>query len=427
MSSSSAAFESQMLSYGSLDIITSALAGKICSLPEVKDNDTIVIYDQTAFSGLQAYQAFLTNAKAVYAAYWTLIPQSSRQAVRDQLKDLLKENTTYLERLKEQQVPAQAEDINKSEAQVNALSAQSDLSLSIDPISDATALLSAVAVSSNVETPGQVTIPDSNVAMSLTSHLQSCGSKNPPESKNFRIIYPPVFGGGSASDMARADIQFQIRKVDIVRTIAQQSVDAANQNFIANSGETTTQDQTTQGKADTGKTQNQHQVNTVKGNNAVTSDPILAAAFTDVNGLYDSFMNSLLTINAATGVTGSVSVIQGELLSGLLAGIGSDGYSACHWQAVNDPYLNCKRRPAVIVLASVANSGGTELDHKTLWTALSSGDKITYSGGAIVNVAVWRAESPAPLYADVLRYRIPFSDVAKPANTSGVTDGSHLP
>ena len=35
----------------------------------------------------------------------------------------------------------------------------------------------------------------------------------------------------------------------------------------------------------------------------------------DVNGLYDSFMNSLLQVNTSTGVVGSSSLIQGRELA----------------------------------------------------------------------------------------------------------------
>ena len=43
------------------------------------------------------------------------------------------------------------------------------------------------------------------------------------------------------------------------------------------------------------------------------------------------------------------------------------------------------------------------------WTALGSGDKITFSGGIIVSAALWQASTGAPLYTAVLPYRVPIS------------------
>jgi hypothetical protein len=83
---------------------------------------------------------------------------------------------------------------------------------------------------------------------------------------------------------------------------------------------------------------------------------------------------------------------------------------------------------AYVLLASFVAAGGTERVHKTFWTALSTGDKITYSGGCVVNVSLWRAGSNSPIYADVLRYRVPFSKMnPKPSSgMDGVASGDNL-
>src|SRR5271166_1812328 len=88
-----------------------------------------------------------------------------------------------------------------------------------------------------------------------------------------------------------------------------------------------------------------------------------------------------------------------------------------------------------VLLASILSAGGTMRDHKTLWTALSTGDKITFSGGLMVNVALWQANSAMPLYANILRYRVPFSNIADPTHPSSgtpnhyseATKGDNLP
>jgi hypothetical protein len=105
-------------------------------------------------------------------------------------------------------------------------------------------------------------------------------------------------------------------------------------------------------------------------------------------------------------------VIQGFQLANILAGPAEENGSFMH--------------PAYILLASILSAGGTIRDHKTLWTALSSGDKITFSGGVMVNVALWRSNDRAPLYSNVLRYRAPFSNIKGPSTTDHVTDGDNL-
>jgi hypothetical protein len=436
-SATTSAFESQMLAYGALDKISQALARRVCSLEGVdKENGTIIIYDQASFASLAAYQAFLTNAKIVSGGYATLIPVDQRAGVQLQVgKDLQNRAHDYSDMASKESRPDRRailqhfSELFAQKAQSALAAPAAAITLSTDPGVDATALLSAIAVSSNVETPGQITIPDSNLAVALARDIEAtCNSKH------LSIIYPPLFGKGSSSEIAAADIQTEIQTVDTIRSEAQQAVEDANKDFIKSysftqtkSNQTTSSDQTThsdpkkKGNEEQKQLGSQDTQSTVTGSGAITGDAVLTAAFTDVNGLYDSFMNSLLTINAATGASGSTTVIQGEMLAKVLAG------SQQEIAAGDDPYATWARRPAFILLASVANAGGTELDHKTFWTALSTGDKITYSGGAIVNVAVWQANSAAPVYANVLRYRVPFSDVADPGDSSPAKVGKVLP
>lgn len=499
-SSSTAAFESQMQAYRGLDIISDSLAKKVCSLDGVaRDNGTVVIYDQTAFASLQAYAAFLTNAKIVFADYATLIPPDKRIEVLGRLEEDFKNQSQYYEELikaessekgtnpdrqaalnsaqmlldrmaqqahnraasakasieaetkHEAEAMSEGETKSEAEAKLEAKSkalAAATTTVGFTPDTDVTTLLSAIAVSSNVETPGQITIPDSNMAVALTRDIQRvCGSKL----ARFAIIYPPLFGKGSSSEMAEADLQAEIFEVNAMRSEAQRVVEEGNKDFINNYSSTQT---TSQDEEDTTTDSNKKKGNagekpagtektskithtTLDGANTLTGDTVLSAAFTDVNGLYDSFMNSLLTINAATGTSGSTAVIQGELLAKVLCGTENADEFPCETDGAGgaaqqpgedaDPYANWVRRPAFIVLASVANAGGTELDHKTFWTALSSGDKISYSGGAIVNVAVWKADSTSPIYADVLRYRVPFSNFADPKDAAADTAVEKLP
>ncbi len=366
--SSSAAFEAQMLAYGGLNHITRALAAKVCSQPGVdNDTSTILIYDQTAFSSLQAYQAFVANIQLVSGAYRSLIVTAKHRSA-----------------------------------------AERQFSVTFSPFSDLAALLTALAIASNTENAGQITIPYSAVAISLTREIESAC-----KSKDLTIIYPPFFGRGSSSDFASANIQAAIQTLDGLRADAQDAVDDANSAFISNSLQKTETTQTKKGTASAKGEETQHAIGTQTGAAAPSGDPVLTAALAEVDGLYVNFLNSLLQLNSSTGAIGSSSVIQGYQLATLLKGVKKDDGT---W----------KQSPAFVVLASVLGAGGTEHVHKTFWTALTSGDKITYSGGAIVNVSLWQADSSSPLYADILRYRAPFADVKDPGNVEGVDRGDNL-
>jgi hypothetical protein len=144
------------------------------------------------------------------------------------------------------------------------------------------------------------------------------------------------------------------------------------------------------------------------------NDTILTTALTDIDGLYDNFMNALLQVNPSTGVTGSASVLQGRRLATLIAG------------KLNADEKHYEVPPAYILLASVVAAGGTMHVHKTLWTALSTGDKITYSGGAVVSFSLWNVNSKFPIYSDNLRYRSPLMNIKAPSDTSGVDSGDNL-
>jgi len=370
--SSSAAIESQMLAFGALDKIAASIASKVCpflpipadAVPAIPGKSeakaavpasTMVIYDQASFASLQAFESFIANARAVVSLYETLLSDDDKKKLDAQLKDLAQKE--HPDRLGPRAI---------------------GLSSTIDPFSDATSLLSAIAIASNTETPGAIVIPDSAMAVAVTRQL----AVTPCDTKQARVIYPPLFGNSSTTDFASADIQSDLRTVQVVRDFVVHAVEKENTTWMA-------------------------------GKSSPAGNPVLTAALTDANGLYDSFMNSLLQLNSSTGILGSASVIQGYQLATVLSGPAEK----------NGTY----KHPAFILLASILSAGGTEHVHKNIWTALWSGDKITYSGGVIVNVSLWHSDDKAPLYSDILRYRAPFSNVDKPTDATNVTIGDNLP
>jgi len=413
---SNAAFESQMLSYASLQHVARALGRTVCAADGVDaDNSVVVIYDQTAFASLQAYESFVTNIQVVSSGYRTLIP---KEDLKSSLSSIFSERSTEFGALAKSEQNPEKKKLYEYKAKKYSLSLAP-----IDPFSDAASLITALAVASNSETSGQVAIPDSAMAIALTREIRA-NCKN-----GVTVVYPPLFGRSSSTDVSAANIQMAIQTLNDLRTIALKNVSIGNQAFLSSYPQ-----QTSVAKAVTkGKSATDQTVETNTNQSAfaqVSTDPVLSTALTDINGLYDSFMNSLLQINSTTGLAGSATVIQGYRLASLLTGVQcaeaqKDSDGQCPVDTL--PYPKWQQRPGFVVLASVANAGGTQHDHKTLWTALSTGDKITYSGGLVVNAVLWSAGSSAPLYLDVLRYRAPFSELKSPNNVSGLDAGDNLP
>ena len=295
--SSTASFESQMLAYGGLQHVANALGKTVCGVAGVDaDNSVVIIYDQTAFASLQLYEAFVANIQVVSSAYQMLIPSNDLQ---NAMRSFFDEHAKAFEGLAQREASPRQKDLYEYKSKRFALSLAP-----IDPFADAASLISAIAIASNTETPGQVTIPDSALAVALTRRMKTeCHHK-------VTIVYPPMFGSGSSSDYASADIQVAIQKLDDIRSIAQKSVSTANQAYLRTYPlQATSATAVTKGKSATDQTANTDTKQTMFA--AISADPVLTAALTDINGLYDSFVNSLLQVNASTGMIGSASVIQG--------------------------------------------------------------------------------------------------------------------
>jgi hypothetical protein len=408
--SSSAAIESQMLAFGGLDDIANAISVETCSRifrNGSGDEQTVVIFDQASFANIQAYQGFIANAMALKSLYYSLLQTDEYDKVEACGKSAIEKrsqlfpNSEEAQAVKQKKARAQAEADAKRKAACAAAEKAGQpclepraigLSPSIDPFSDATSLLSAIAVSSNSESPGSIVIPDSAMAVAFTNQMQQhCSS----DARKLTIIYPPLFGKASVSDISPSDIQSVLQELHDIRSCVIQRLDERNDEWV--------QRQPSAPKGAAGAQA------PAPGPSppAVTSDPITTPALTDANGMYDSFMNSLFQVNSSTGAVGSGAIEQGYQLATALAGpMDQDKTEATY------------SHPAYILLASILSAGGTMRDHKTLWTALSTGDKITFSGGLVVNVALWQANSKMPVYAGILRYRVPFSDVANPTHPS---------
>jgi hypothetical protein len=438
---SNAAFESQMEAFAALDLIAANIAHHVCATDDISYTPTIIIFDQTAFATMQSYQGFLENAELVVGAYKTLITDpTALTSLRDTYHQRSQLPLGTLAQLQNQlnalaELQVQEGELPASSAQQAALAQLQDQQRALtelqakqralaevwgqkeslatvagptfgDPISDATGLLSAIAISSNTESAGSITIPDSAMAVALTAAL-----KGEANCKDKSIIYPPLFGSGSLSDVSSAStkspavIQSDIQQVDDVRKIAHDEVSARNTKYIADhpAAPATPAIQATGNSPAV----------SAKPATPGAGDTVLTAALTDVDGLYDGFMNSLLQVNSSTGVVGVASIIQGRQLATLIAGTkDADGAGSVG--------------PAYVLIASVVAAGGTTHVHKTFWTALSTGDKYSYSGGVTVNVALWKWPNKSPTYSKIDRYRSPLMKLNAPSNVTGVKAGDNL-
>jgi len=429
-SGSSAALEAQMLAFGGLDEVAEAIASQTCQriYPKGAGPDaTVVIFDQATFANIQAYQGFIANAAALKSLYYSLLTTDEYDDVKSCQSDSVKQrialfpNSPEALAAKQRQTRAQAEAEAKRKAACDLLEKQNPgvpcpqpralgTSSTIDPFSDATTLLSALAVSSNSESPGSITIPDSAMAVAVTGQMINQCSASPHK---LAVIYPPLFGRASVSDIATSDMQSVLQDLHDIRSCVIQEVDqrtdtwAQKQLAIA-------------AKPDSGQPTQKPVTPTV----TLASDPIATPALVDANGMYDNFMNALLQVNSSSGAVGSGAIEQGYQLAAVLAG-----------PIDQDKEVPTYSHPAYTLLASILSAAGTMRDHKTLWTALTTGDKITFSGGLIVNVALWKTNDPMPMYATILRYRVPFTDVqdpkhpsdGKPKPFSGSAKGDNLP
>lgn len=383
--SSTATIESQMLAYGGLDLVSPAIADSVCG--NVADNSTVVIFDQTTFGNIQAYEAFVAGARALVEHYASL--SADEDAFRDKLQARANEHAERAAATAANAANEQVKSLGhhmESTWKVRALAI--GLSTTIDPFSDATSLLSAIAIASNTETGGTIVMPDSAVAVALSRDLRT--SKK-CQGKGLTVIYPPLFGKASTSDFSSGDIQSILQTIEDARNIIQAEIVTVNDTFIA------------------------------AHSTATAGNPTIATMLGDVNGLYDSFLNSFLQVNSSTGTVGMAALVQGYQLASLLAGRKNP-------PDPKDPNKDTgyEVMPANILLASVLGAAGTEHTHKNIWTALWKGDEITYSGGLIVNMSLWQATAKTPSFSKIFRYRMPYSDVKPPKNEVNVTDGDNI-
>jgi hypothetical protein len=163
--SGSSFFETQMLAYGAVNQIAYAIAQRVCAL---KPSGTVLVFDQTSFQNLQAWQSFQASADALTSAYQATISQITFD------KPAAGQNNPTSNTLSTQG-PGPA-------ATPSGFFAGSDVS----------GLISALAASTT-NAPSNFTVPDSAMATAILhqmSRLDSC--------KTLKRIYYPLFGNSAS-------------------------------------------------------------------------------------------------------------------------------------------------------------------------------------------------------------------------------------
>jgi hypothetical protein len=414
-SGSTAAFESQMLAYGAMDHVASQIVREVCQQLDQKPKSTLIIYDQASFASIAAFQSFRTEVNVVDAAYKTLW---AGPHVAGHLSELSESYRTLAHSYESSEREVDKERVKKFNLIADAYSQlEQPASLVNSPtapswqgvVSTLVPFLSAVAVASNAETPGSINIPDSAMALSLTRLFEfskGCGGKISA------VDYPPLFGSGSASDIARVDIEMYLKTLNDSREYAHSDADGANKSFMREMATTVPNPSGADPNQHSTGDPNQHTSSATVAIPKGPVNPVLTAAVAEVDGLYDSLVNNtLFQVNGTTGQLGTASIVMGQQL---------------------ETVLSNEKQPAYILLASIVAAGGTQQTHKSIWTELWKGDRIYYSGGVVVNFSLWRADTANesatfnPEIAKVLRYRTPFKMIDDPSDPTGVSAGDNF-
>jgi hypothetical protein len=348
-SSSNAPLEIEMLSYGALDKIMDKIATYACkNASDASSYGGIVVLDAPALQALQAYDGFTVNVKALNDAFAMMQGTAGAGS-------------------------------------------------GIDDFADITSAVATAATASTSEMSFTFTIQDPTAALVMLHHLQSQKS---PACKP--AAYAGVYGASEAGVPTLNGTKLLSASAQL-KDLAGKRIDALK--GISDAGQGTTKALIDKGGCAPVPTGSTTVVTTSPPYQLFpiqAADPCFAA-FTNLDNSYNTFLQSLSGINAATNQPVLSSVLQGYHLRAALA----SGTTA---------------KPLLGIYVNIAAAGGTQQDRKNLLTAVITGDWIRYSGGASVNVIVFKiangataqADQSQILYSDLLRYRTPLGHIKSP-------------
>jgi hypothetical protein len=356
-------FDSQMLAYGSVNELAYSIAHSVCEGPHaLKDGSKLIIYDQTSFQNLQAWQALKTALATLDKEYGTL--------------------TDTIAGLAPGTAPSQppgAAGIGIKPFSAPAAAA----AVAGGPFfagSDVSGLIGALAASTT-NTATTFTVPDAAIAVELIHQFRRSDqfAHTPCSSGALPVTYYPLLGNAGRTNDPNAIVQPLFDTINKKRVIIQE--------YLATRPQAASSPQAQTSGGNPGSQPPQGMQNS-------SADP-LATAFTDLNTQYDAMVATITTSIAqnqapssgsgspAAGVT---SIVQGSQLE----------------VALNDPNV-------YILYADVLAAGGIQRDIKNFFTVIFTGDFISYSGGVILNYALVKGSDGSVIDANVLRYRAPYT------------------
>ena len=359
-SAGTAFIDSQMLAYGAVNELAYAITRSVCTGPmALPDNSTIIIYDQTSFQNLQAWQALNAAVTTLDGEYQTLVGAIPVQA------------------------PAGPAPPQGSPSAPPAASPSAAAGGGFFSGSDISGLIGAIAASTS-NTASTFTIPDSSMAIALIHQFK----RSHCERNHLSLTYYPLLGNASSSDDSNATVIHLFDPLNDKRLKIQKylAARAAPSQQPAARGQQNPQNQQNQ----------QNQQNT-------QADPFFTA-FTDLNSQYDNILTALTSSinqnqslsNSSGPIAGITSIVQGSKLEAALAG-----------------------QSSYILYANIVAAGGIQKDVKNLFTILFSGDLISYSGGVVLNFALIKPDGTIQS-ATVLRYRVPYTRLHNSHETEDV-------
>lgn len=397
--STTAPFESVMLSYNALSQTMQALARRTCfeaqPITGQSARPLIVIIDQASLANLAAYDAFDRTSRFLRIAFGSMVPPQFTTVLTTPIQvgdnfitvasgssfrvgDMLQiDNEQMLiasgggtSWTVTRAAPvahanfATVVDLTALNRPAPPVARPAAAGAGGDTFSDITNAVAAVLVAGNAETGSTITIQDTSAAIQLSSHL----TQDPAcQTTNAEIVYPGIYGTASdLDDFEDSLAQLANARRDALAAVSMIPLPAA-------------------------------------GNQA----PERVTAFNNIDATYNQFLASWFAVNASTGQGGLSSIVQ--------------GYGLRKRLAANQP------RQVYAVFVNVAAAGGTLQDRKNAITALVTGDWIRYSGGVVINAMIFRKSDPQTvLFSDVLRYRSPLTKVKAPIGKETTNYGDDL-
>jgi hypothetical protein len=252
-------------------------------------------------------------------------------------------------------------------AQYNAILRELHVALKPEAVGalDIASLILQYSAASVTENAGTVAIPDTAVRLSLLHYFKSTSDSSACKKNRLTVtvVYPLVGMSSSQIQTARAEIATELEDLLELRAKVEKSLADAN-------------------KKETDE---------------------IYKRFTAVNKSYDQFISSLFTPDQTTGAQAMAPVMQGRALFDLL-----------------------KNDKTYLAYEEFEAGGGTQHIRKNLFTNLFWGDLISYSGGAVIGLALVQASNSSVVLANTLRFRTPFTRIEKPVDTETPKQGDNL-